>query len=92
MDFSPTSYVMDYSHYMLSKQFRKTSLRLSRLNMMENRTEFLLFFVAVHKVTTQLAFLSQYATWTRKRTDNMKYKNRVKGKQCKRINVSQVAS
>lgn len=32
--------------------------------MMKYGTKLLLFFVAVHKVTTQLALLSQYAAWT----------------------------
>lgn len=63
----PTSYMMDYSHYVLSKQFRRASLRLSRLDMMENGAEFLLFLVAVHEIPAQLALLSQYATGTAKR-------------------------
>lgn len=85
----PTSYMMDYSHYVLSKQFRRTSLRLSRLNMMKYGTKLLLFFVAVHKVTTQLAFLSQYATWTRKTNRPHKTEHR---NQFKMTNVSELRS
>lgn len=59
--------MMDYSHYVLSKQFRRAALRLSRLDVMENGAEFLLLLVAVHEIPAQLPLLSQYATGTGKR-------------------------
>lgn len=70
--------MVDYSHYMLSKQFRRAPLGLSRLNVVKNGAEFLLFFVAVHQVPAQFALLSQNATGTGKRTDHMKWKKGVK--------------